>query len=72
MIRILVEDENGTAEALEVVLSKKRNTITYAKLDVYEYEGKPNQHSLIRTLTPAESIPYLADLIELEIVEVVE
>lgn len=60
------------AVCIVATCNKRRNVITYTELDVYEYEGKPNFHSRIRTLTPTESLPYLADLIEKEIVEVVE
>lgn len=60
------------AVCIVATCNKFRNVITYAKLEVYEYKGKRNAHKRIRTLTPAESLPYLADLIEREIVEVVE
>ena len=60
------------AVCIEASCHKQRNVIKYAELEVYEYEGKPNAHTRVRTLTPTESLPYLADLIEREIVEVVE
>ena len=65
-------NDQHIAVCIVATYHKQHNTITYAELDVYEYEGKRNSHTNVRTLTPAESIPYLADLIEREIVEVVE
>ena len=68
--------DGGVAVAIEVFPSyvdgKAMKSDLNAYLEVYTYKGKPLDHKQIKELHNDDCLPYLKELIDLGIVEVIE